>query len=162
MRYVKGPLVQRFWAKVDKRGDDECWPWTAGCTTAGYGSIGSGGAGTPNLYAHRISYEFAHGTIPEGLHVLHSCDNPPCCNPAHLFLGTQVENMADMCAKGRNVPPRAPPNNKHAAKLTKAQVAEIRQASGTYRAIAARFGISRSNVGFIKTGKSWREEAPQL
>lgn len=91
--------MERFWAKVDRRGPDDCWEWTAGCNRKGYGKFSLDGA---TRQSHRISWELANGQIPEGLCVLHRCDNPPCCNPAHLFLGTHADNHADRSLKGRH------------------------------------------------------------
>lgn len=100
-RRVKS-LADRFWAKVDKRGPDECWLWT-GCRKKafGYGKIGEGRMGQRTLLAHRVSWEITNGSIPDGAMVLHRCDNPPCVNPRHLFLGDQLDNMRDMVSKGR-------------------------------------------------------------
>lgn len=95
---------ERFWSKVDRGGGpDACWLWTAHKTRGGYGQLRVDGH---QATAHRVSWELAHGPIPpgHGYHgtcVLHRCDNPPCCNPSHLFLGTNADNMADMKAKGR-------------------------------------------------------------
>ena len=91
------PIEQRFWPRVDKSG--ECWVWT-GAISHGYGVVGTGGH-SGVVRVHRLSWELAIGPIPKGLHVLHRCDNPPCVNPAHLFLGTQADNMRDMREKGR-------------------------------------------------------------
>lgn len=96
-------LRERFDEKVEVRGPDECWPWTGGRrNTYGHGGIRVREGVT--AWVHRLAWEFAHGTIPEGLFVLHNCpggDNPACCNPAHLWLGTQQDNVADMIRKGR-------------------------------------------------------------
>jgi hypothetical protein len=92
------PPEQRFWSKVDKRGPDECWPWVGGVDGRGYGRSRYNGSGRTT--AHRIAWQLANGRDAL-LFVLHRCDNPVCCNPAHLWEGTQSENMRDMAAKGR-------------------------------------------------------------
>ena len=85
----------RFWSKVDKSG--ECWTWTAGLDSHGYGRFHTG----VQRSAHRVAWEFAVGRVPDGLWVLHACDNPPCVRPDHMFLGTARDTTADMIAKGR-------------------------------------------------------------
>lgn len=91
---------RRFWARVDKRGPDECWPWVGPTDRVGYGAYCFISHEGP-IPAHRIAYGLANGGIPDGLHVLHKCDNRPCCNPAHLYTGTHTDNMADMRMRGR-------------------------------------------------------------
>lgn len=100
------PLEERFWEKVDRRGPDDCWLWTASLS-AGYGQIGLGGKDGGNGHAHRVAWELSRGPIPVGLNVLHRCDVPACCNPRHLFLGTLRDNTVDMYAKGRAAGPIA-------------------------------------------------------
>lgn len=132
-----------FWSKVDKSGGpDACWEWTAG-RSHGYGKIRW--RGKPVL-GHRIAWELTNGLVPENLRVLHRCDNPPCCNPAHLFLGTPADNTHDCASKGRLVVPRC-------YQLTMEQIAEIRQRYEddgiSQAAIARQFGIDPSWVSRI-------------
>jgi hypothetical protein len=97
---------QDFWDRVDVRGEDDCWLWLRGRQSQGYGAIGRKRAGKRIVfYAHRLAYEFVHEPIPAGHDVCHRCDNPPCCNPAHLFVGTRSENMRDAVTKGRHYSP---------------------------------------------------------
>jgi hypothetical protein len=96
-RTAQDDLAARFWTYVRRRGPDDCWIWR-GQMKDGYGRFGRGRS---RRYAHRLAWELTHGEISVGLCVLHRCDRPPCCNTAHLFLGTQAENMADRDRKGR-------------------------------------------------------------
>src|ERR1700756_2891954 len=99
-QYLRGRVEDRFWAKVAK--GPGCWEWQGKRHYKGYGHFTVRGQGRRRtLKAHRVSWELANGPIPEGLHVLHSCDNPPCVNPDHLFLGTDMDNVHDRDAKGR-------------------------------------------------------------
>jgi hypothetical protein len=95
-------LVTRFWLKVDRRGDNECWLWTASTTGNGYGQFSPTCHPPKTGYAHRFSYELHYGPIPAGMLVCHTCDNPRCVNPKHLFLGTHQDNATDMKQKGRH------------------------------------------------------------
>lgn len=153
-RFVAVPVADRFWAKVDKRGPDECWEWQGFRDKDGYGNAHSNGR---PWGAHRVAYELLVGPIPDGLWVLHSCDNPPCCNIAHLFLGTHMDNVRDRDAKHRNRPPKG---ERHGcAKLTANAVADIRKmyATGKWsqRLLGLKYGVNQSHVSAIVRGKYW-------
>jgi hypothetical protein len=137
----------RFWAHVDCGGDAECWLWT-GALARGYGAMKVAGR---VVKAHRFSYEMQHGPPAPGLVVMHTCDNPPCVNPAHLRTGTPGENSADMVAKGRAPRGETAPR----AKLSDDDVQAIRGAVAggeAKRTVAARFGVSPKQVRNIVTG----------
>ena len=147
------PLDERFWSKVDRREPEQCWEWKAGKNKTGYGLFWIDGK---QQKAHRASYQLHHGPIPDGLHVLHSCDNPSCVNPAHLHLGTQADNMREKMERGRS-----PSGEAHGrAKLISKQVDQIRSsyASGgvTKKQLADRFEVSRRQISDIVNGKSWK------
>jgi len=96
----KGPLLKRFLERVEKT--DSCWKWTGGRSRLGYGMIAEGKPSKRTLWAHRASYMLFRGPIPPSICVCHSCDNPSCVNPDHLWLGTKSENFRDMTEKGRD------------------------------------------------------------
>lgn len=159
--------MERFWARMAKAGNDECWVWTRGKSTSGYGRFWIMGE---TRSAHRIAWELTNGSIPEGMCVLHRCDNPPCCNPAHLFLGTQADNTEDKRQKGRAAsgtahgrvtkPWRTARGERQwKSKLTDDTVLAIRKrrSEGVYlKHIAADFGISISEVSKICRGATWK------
>jgi hypothetical protein len=147
-------LIRRFWDKVRKVGDDDCWLWTASVAGRGYGQIKVPGE-RRQMYAHRLSYEIHKGPVPAGLGVLHQCDNPRCVNPKHLFLGTKGDNAQDMQRKGRHL--YGEKNAEH--RLTEADVEAIFDAldEGTpQRLIAERFGVGQMTVSRIGRGERWR------
>lgn len=150
------PVLVRFWAKVEKRGPTDCWPWIGGRFSRGYGNFWAGGRARG---AHRVSHVISTGVDPGDLFVCHRCDNPPCVNPAHLFVGTVADNNADKAAKGRSVPQVGERNN--SAKLTTAQVAEIRgmqHGELPQASIAHMYGVSISTVSMIWSGRRWSSE----
>lgn len=172
-KYIRGPI-------------SDCWLWDAGCSGKGYGQFWDG---ERLRGAHRVAFELYIGTVPCGLHVLHKCDVPRCVNPAHLWLGTNADNMADRDNKGRQArgdangarlhperlargeshysrlhPERRPRGESHAkAKLTQADVLAIRAAVGrTQRQLAAEFLVSHQQIGRIRRRELWQHvpEAP--
>jgi Autographiviridae endonuclease len=104
--------------------------------------------------AHRAVWELTHGAIPVGLRVLHRCDNPPCCNPNHLFLRTQADNVADCMAKGRAVIIKG--ETHYGARLTKCDVEMIRASKLSVRELASLFGVNKANINLIKARKAWK------
>lgn len=142
----------RFWARVDRSGD--CWAWQ-GRTVKGYGHFDVHGQ---TKLTHRVAYELAYGDIPDGMDILHRCDNPSCVRPEHLTPGTHADNMADMMAKGRN---RQPSGERHPrAKLTWEQVREIRwryAAGGVgLKTLGAEYRVHFSLISLIIREKIWR------
>jgi hypothetical protein len=144
----------RFWSKVVVGNKDDCWPWTASLFHDGYGEFGLNGK---VVRAHRYSYELAHGQIPDNQLVLHSCDNPPCVNPNHLFLGDDLVNSHDMFSKGREK--RLPGILNGNSVLDDATVIEIRHLSdsgmkGTE--IASIIGVHKNTVYNVLNNKYWK------
>jgi hypothetical protein len=99
-------MPERFWSKVDRTGD--CWLWVAHRNAQGYGQFATGGHHGAQVSAHRFAWELTNGPVPDGMFVLHHCDNPPCVRPDHLFLGTQRDNVLDAWSKGRHRTPTLP------------------------------------------------------
>ena len=136
--------VIRFWRFVQRKGPDECWLWTGGKAGKGYGQFYRSKHNP--VGAHRFSWEIANGRpVPSGRMVMHSCDNPPCVNPAHLSVGTCADNHRDKTAKGRN-PGNRTDRGRPVSHLDKDQVLALRAAGLTYRQIAAALGVRESTV----------------
>ena len=154
------PLAQRFWSKVVAV-ESGCWEWSGARNPMHhYGHIGLGTRQDAEVHAHRAAWLLTHFIIPDGLHVLHRCDNPPCVNPAHLFLGTPAENSADMVAKGRqNNALKGRRGSQHArSKFTEEDVRSIKRslsAGATHRELALAYGVDRTTITCISRGTTW-------
>ncbi len=147
----------RFWKKVDRPSPDACWNWyERGITINGYGKFFLAG---DEFRAHRISHFIATGNDPGALNVCHSCDNRACCNPMHLFLGTQSENLRDAVRKGRFAPKGMKGEANHKAKLTDEIVIEIRTRYATeslgHKRLAETYGVAHSLINRIVRGQAW-------
>lgn len=164
-------VEQRFWAKVDRRETHQCWPWRGAYNNRSKHGQFAWRNSEPRrrgvlVGAHRAAWLLTHGPIPDGLHVCHRCDYPPCCNPAHLFLGTHQDNMRDSVQKGRAKfpkPRRGEANNK--AKLTWPLVREVRRAylaGETLSSLSRRLDVARSTLREVVDAKTWAEGATPI
>lgn len=153
MRALTKADSKRFWGYVKICGLDDCWEWIASLNSSGYGSFC---VGERCYAASRIAYLLVHKKLKLKQEVCHKCDNPSCCNPAHLFAASHRVNMRDCLAKGRFIPP--PPKLGEAnprSTLTEQQVLDIFHATGSQYRIAERFGVRQSQVSRIKLGVRW-------
>ena len=136
------PLFVRFWEKVNF--GPSCWEWTASLVS-GYGGIRHGGTGSKTLYAHRLSWEWHYGPIPDGLCVLHRCDNRLCVCPEHLFLGTRSDNMKDMTRKGRH----------GRRKFTDDEVLNVRRSKVSAAKLARYHNVCVDTIWNIRARRTW-------
>lgn len=146
---------ERFWQKVDKSGGESaCWPWSGARHPKGYGNFMATRRMT--RIAHRLAYLLAHGELPSDKMVCHSCDNPACCNPAHLFLGSAKENSQDMVKKMRS------PHGERQGhtRLSQREVQAIHRLNAmkrlTQREIGEAFGISQQTTNAIINKRNWK------
>lgn len=148
--------IDDLWSKVRRLGPDECWPWSSYCDSRGYGAFRLNGR---KIGAHRAVWMAVSGAIPQDLCVCHRCDNPPCCNPAHLFLGTYSDNMRDMVAKGRQRGPDNIGEKNGRSILTEDGVAAMRllRASGlSFTEIGRRYGVNKTTARHAIVGICWK------
>ena len=151
-------LIRRLANGLDDAPEGGCWNWRRTTNSDGYPMLKVAGK---MVYAHRLAYELAVGQVPDELHVLHSCDNPRCINPAHLSPGTRSQNMKECSERGRaRIPkPIKLGEQNGAAKLTDVDVRSIRRLlhkGVTQQAIADRFAVTQRTISDIKLGKKWR------
>lgn len=151
---MKTPLKNRLFARLDIKGDNACWEWQGWRHPSGYGQIGRGARQEGLVYTHVAAWEIEHAErVPSGMCIRHTCDNPPCCNPKHLVIGTQADNAHDMLSRRRHSFGDA-----HSSKLSESDVATIREllfSGATQQSVANQFRVSRSMVGKIARDKVW-------
>lgn len=145
---MQNSVLERFLAKVERRGPDECWPWLAAKSPTGYGVFG-----WDERAAHRAAYRLLVGPIPDGLIIRHTCDNPSCVNPAHLLTGTTADNARDAMERHRNIRGDTHPNRK----LSEAKVAEILKSDEPSAVLAARYGVSETVIQLVRRGRTWAD-----
>lgn len=147
------------WDRVGVGGAEECWPWLGSLNTWGYGDCLWKGR---RVNASRAAHESVVGKVSPGLVICHTCDNPACCNPSHLWAGTQAENLADCRAKGRQVYVTGADHHRSTAKLTEDMVREARRlyAAGVSQSeIGRRWGLNSSTISRAVRGKKWAHVA---
>lgn len=146
-----------FWSKVAVAGVDECWPYLGDVTPNGYGRLRWANGKTS---AHRLSYVLTNGVIPDGLVVCHTCDNKPCCNPKHLYAGTNKQNSQDASARGllKGVNPKGIRNGN--SKLSEEDVRYIKwnclKEYGSVVRFAKRFGVTDGTIRAILKDRAWK------
>jgi hypothetical protein len=151
------PFNERFWEKVAVKGKDDCWEWQAATNAKGYGRLTSGRG--VQLKAHRVAFALSNGGfIAEDVKVLHHCDNPPCCNPMHLYAGTLKDNTRDMIKRGQwSPPPHSYGRSHHNAKFDENTARKIIADTRTLKVIAADYGVSWMTVFRLKHGQTWKQ-----
>ncbi len=145
--YLRKPINERFWSKINKLGPEDCWEWK-GSFRGKYGQIR---VNKKQYSAHRFSW-ILHNGHPGDLWVLHKCDNVKCVNPNHLFLGTAKENTHDMINKGR----KPIGTNHKSSKLTNSEIYAIRSSKMKQRELAEIYGVDQTQISNIKNKKQWK------
>lgn len=155
---LRASLRDRFEAKYIPEPNSGCWLWIGPLTRGTYGMISRGRRNEGRIRAHRLSWEFHRGPIPDEIHVLHRCDMPCCVNPDHLFLGTQGDNMRDCARKGRRVQADVRGTKNGRAKLSMEAVVDIRTKRLKSSEFAALYNVDRVSVEYIWRGKTWSHQ----
>jgi hypothetical protein len=146
-------LKERLFAKCEPDPKSGCWNWRGATQHSGHGHIFAEPPGRRSVMAHRASWEIIHGPIPEGLCILHKCDNPRCINPDHLCLGTKADNSQDMVSKRRQKRGSELPHSK----LTVEDVRLIRASRDSESSLALRYGVAQSTIHEARTGlRYWK------
>lgn len=142
-------LLEKFNSSISVDPSSGCWIWTGALNPKGYGKLN---INSKKLLAHRVSWLLFRGEIPTGMCICHKCDNPPCVNPGHLFLGTRADNSKDMVEKKRSLQGERAPSSK----LNAVEVAEILSSSETLENLANRYGVSFKTISAIRRRKIWK------
>lgn len=143
-------FFNELYSKILKQ-DNGCWVWIGSKNHTGFYGYGAIHWKNKTYLVHRFIYEMCKGKIPNGMDLCHKCDNPPCCNPEHMFVGTRSDNMRDSYEKGRS-----PRGEKHyKAKLKTLDIISIREDPRKYIVIAKDYGVGARQISYIKKGKSW-------
>ena len=158
-KYANGSLEFNFWKHVDKRGENDCWNWTANLCRGGYGSVWNRKTNR-NIAAHKFSYELHYGQIIKGNHIIHSCDNKACVNPKHLSQGTPKQNTNEAIERGLRPAcaiPIAYGEDNPKSKLTLEQVRFIRANPQLgHKEIADMWGLSPNCIRGVRIGRTWK------
>lgn len=151
---ARARLEARLWSKIDKSNIDGCWPYLGRRIASGYGVLDY--RNRPTL-AHRVAYELTHqANLAPFQFVCHSCDNPPCCNPAHLWVGSSSDNARDMWNKGRGSQNARRGEDHHSAKLSTNDVLDIRSSPSSTGELSKRYSVTREQINNIRSRKAWR------
>lgn len=154
---ARGPVEERFFRYFEKT--DGCWIWTGkSMSKKGYAQIQIGGKGSPKILAHRLSYQIHKGEIPDGMVVMHKCDNPSCVNPDHLEVGSQSQNIKDAFLRKRKTakPPHKFGESHYASKMKEADVLLIRESKERTADLALKYSVSKSAIERIKNRVTWK------
>lgn len=158
MRGMSQESIDAFWSKVDRPNPDDCWNWLGARKPKGYGNVRINGS---YMLAHRVAWELSNFDIPDGYFVCHACDNPSCCNPKHLMLGSAKANFVDMVSKGREgyTKNKAIGERNFNSRLNRSAVLAIRTAYANkekdQRQLAEEFGVSQSAISAVLRNKTW-------
>ena len=148
---MKGTTKEKFWKKVEKGEPDQCWNWKASIRDDGYGAFWDG---EKNISAHRYAFRDVKGELVAGQVILHSCDNPKCCNPRHLTQGSVAENVADREKKGRRIAPKG--ESHRSSKATQADIELIRTSSLSVKELMKVVPLGKTQIGDIRRGVYWK------
>jgi len=148
-------VITRFLAYLEVGTRSKCWVWKGSLAVrGGYGQLNNKGR---LLKAHRIAFELAFGKIPKGAHICHKCNNPPCCNPGHLYAGDNLSNTRDKIKAGTQfkIPPQAGEKN-YQTKFKAADIKAIRSSSESGASLARKFKVSKASISAIRRFKTWK------